>query len=127
MWSYLLEPYEAWCGRICSSTLLSPLEKNEHTLGLVARLKMAHIRTSPINRTCNHVVLPYIDVFNTYIVTRAYNTHLPQILFILLPRNLQKLIPHPNLHLKLTPGFFFFQSQCPLALKLEIPRRLTGL
>ena len=38
MWSYLLEPYKARCGRICSSTLLSPLEKNEHALGLVARL-----------------------------------------------------------------------------------------
>ena len=32
------KPYKARCGRICSSTLLSPLEKNEHALSLVVRL-----------------------------------------------------------------------------------------
>ena len=49
------KPYKARCGHICLSLirlgvvvfaqLLSPLEKNEHALGLVARLQLHHRRT----------------------------------------------------------------------------------
>ena len=64
-----------------------------------------------------HVIFPYIDEFNTYIVTRAWNIK-PSIshsIFIQLLWNLQKSNSQPHLHLK-SRSYTFLQSRCPLAL-----------
>ena len=69
--------------------------------------------------TYYHVILPYIDAFDTYIVTGAWNTKpcKSHSIFILLSRKLQKSISQPNLQLKSTYGLFF-QSRCPLGIEL---------
>ena len=72
-----------------------------------------------------HVILPYIDVFDTYIVTRAWNTKpcTSHSIFIPLPRNLRKLISQPNLHPKLTSRLFV-RSRSTLAYPLSWARNL---
>jgi len=62
-----------------------------------------------------HVILPYIDAFDTYIVTCAWNTKpcTSHSIFILLPWNLQKLISQHNLHLNST-SCIFVQSRSTL-------------
>jgi len=54
------------------------------------------------------VIFPYIDTFDTYIVTGAWNTKpcTSHSTFILLSWKLQKSISQPNLHLKSTLGLF---------------------
>ena len=66
-----------------------------------------------------HVIFPYIDAFDTYIVTGAWNTKpcTSHSTFIIFSQKLQKLISQPNLHLKSTLGLFF-QSRCPLGIDI---------
>ena len=58
-----------------------------------------------------HVIFPYIDAFNTYIVTRAWNTKTCTCgsNFILPIRNCQKSISQPNTH----PNRKFFPIPVP--------------